>query len=120
MLRSSVWSEEFKRDLESYPIYRSWNRSFSVEDCEACHRRNHPASYGVTLEGPPYDALKVWGGEEMVLQWADVLLISVASILGRRRAKCHWKGYGLQVGTVLSCKNRVISQTSSLQVSLVP
>jgi hypothetical protein len=56
MLRSSVWSEKFKKDLETYPDYRSWSRGSSLgRDCEACHRSNHPASHEVTLEGSFYD-----------------------------------------------------------------
>jgi len=63
ILRSSVWEESFKKNLESFPIFRSWTSTYSIVDCEACQRHNHPAGYEVSLEGPRYDAEALWKGK---------------------------------------------------------
>ncbi len=66
LLRSAIWEYEFKRDLEQYPMYRSWTRSAMMDECEACQRMNHPASFEVSLEGIYYNSENLWKGLEMV------------------------------------------------------
>eukprot|EP01116_Phalansterium_solitarium_P021863 TRINITY_DN6995_c0_g1_i1.p2 TRINITY_DN6995_c0_g1~~TRINITY_DN6995_c0_g1_i1.p2 ORF type:complete len:221 (-),score=34.81 TRINITY_DN6995_c0_g1_i1:51-713(-) len=59
--RSSAWSKEFRKDLETRPSYRSTSIGSGL-DCQACNRSGHPSAFSVELAGVPYDAAKVWRG----------------------------------------------------------
>lgn len=53
---SSVWREEFTKALKSQPDMNVVHVPVSLEqNCEACRRGGHPATYKVTFRGKPYN-----------------------------------------------------------------
>jgi len=60
LVRSSVWDEGFKYDLEHRPRYRSWSSHWGMMNCEACHRPNRTATYQVGFSGPEYNMSQCW------------------------------------------------------------
>lgn len=53
---SSVWREDFTKALKSQPDMLVVHVPVSLEqNCEACRRGGHPATYKVTFRGKPYN-----------------------------------------------------------------
>jgi hypothetical protein len=56
---SSVWRPDFTRAIKARPNYNVQpNSGFSTavgEDCQACNRKNHPATFSIQFSGKPYD-----------------------------------------------------------------
>lgn len=57
---SSAWTSDFSRAIRARPELMMMEISRGLRDigdshCEACNRRNHPASWELMLQGKPYD-----------------------------------------------------------------
>ncbi|KAF2809200.1 uncharacterized protein BDZ99DRAFT_418837 [Mytilinidion resinicola] len=53
---SSVWRPEFTRSIKARPEMNLLQMSADAmdADCQACNRRNHPATWSIQLTGKPY------------------------------------------------------------------
>ncbi|KAI9779733.1 MAG: hypothetical protein M1839_007231 [Geoglossum umbratile] len=51
---SSAWAQGFTRALRARPEFCKQSITLSNEDCEACNRKNHTATYKVQFGGKPY------------------------------------------------------------------
>ncbi|KAF2489703.1 hypothetical protein BU16DRAFT_531209 [Lophium mytilinum] len=53
---SSVWRPEFTRSIKARPEMNLLQMSVDAmdADCQACNRRNHPATWSIQLTGKPY------------------------------------------------------------------
>ncbi|KAJ4331898.1 hypothetical protein N0V95_009788, partial [Ascochyta clinopodiicola] len=57
---SSAWTSDFTRAINARPFLAvneiaGARREFLADHCEACNRRNHPASFELALTGQPYN-----------------------------------------------------------------
>jgi Domain of unknown function (DUF4211) len=52
--QSSAWTQDFTRSLNARPEFYKQSITSSGDDCEACNRRKHPATYKVRFSGKPY------------------------------------------------------------------
>ncbi|KZM20999.1 uncharacterized protein EKO05_0005222 [Ascochyta rabiei] len=57
---SSAWTPDFTRAINARPFLAvseiaGARREFLADHCEACNRRNHPASFELALTGQPYN-----------------------------------------------------------------
>jgi hypothetical protein len=55
--KSSVWNRDFLVDLEARPDMQNGEdyADSLAENCQACNRGNHPATFSVIFQGQPYD-----------------------------------------------------------------
>jgi hypothetical protein len=52
---SSAWNRDFTYALNSRPLMRTDRVPWDGEDCQACNRTGHAATYKVEFSGPPYN-----------------------------------------------------------------
>ncbi|XP_013410713.1 uncharacterized protein LOC106173921 [Lingula anatina] len=63
---SQAWGRAYREALESHPRMKESDLSYSTTDCEACNRRDHPATRDILFTGNMYDevTLQPLGEEE--------------------------------------------------------
>ncbi|KAI9768229.1 MAG: hypothetical protein M1840_005059 [Geoglossum simile] len=52
--QSSAWIQDFTRALKARPEFSKQSITSSGDNCEACNRKGHPATYKVRFSGKPY------------------------------------------------------------------
>lgn len=57
LVASSVWRPDFKKSLETYPVFTLAHLDFAVPACDACHLGGRMSTLNGRLSGTPYDCL---------------------------------------------------------------
>ena len=60
LVSSSSWKDVFLQDLNTLPAMEGEECGDVGEECMACNRTNHPATFKVVMKGRPYPSGDLW------------------------------------------------------------